>query len=487
MAAATFRPRSAFASTGDYRLLPFRFAQLSGDRYVAVNDVGEYVSLDRADLVAFVERKLAPSNPIYRALKARHFLIDDPTSVALELLALKYRSRAELTAAFTGLHIFVVTLRCDLSCQYCQVSRQSEERARYDMSSAHADKAIDLVFRSPNENIKIEFQGGEPLLHFSMIRRVVERAVRANEQHRRNLQFVIASNLSRLDDDILSFCREHGVHLSTSLDGPADLHDAQRPSRKGSSHARTVEGIRLARAALGSDAVSALMTTTPGSMERVEEIIDEYVRLGFHGIFLRSLSPYGFAARSLVHKYGVEDWLRFYRRGLDYILQINRRGFFLREEATTILLQKILSPMGSSYVDLQSPAGIGIGALVYNYDGAIYASDEGRMLAEMGDESFRLGHMDTTSYEQLMTSDALMVPLSETMLEGSPMCSDCAFAPYCGADPVFHRATQGDFVGHKAFSAFCAKQMGMLRHLLGLLEESSGSRDILLQWAAPGG
>jgi hypothetical protein len=28
------------------------------------------------------------------------------------------------------------------------------------------------------------------------------------------------------------------------------------------------------------------------------------------------------------------------------------------------------------YVDLMSPAGIGIGAVVYNYDGHVYASDE---------------------------------------------------------------------------------------------------------------
>jgi sulfatase maturation enzyme AslB (radical SAM superfamily) len=200
-------------------------------------------------------------------------------------------------------------------------------------------------------------------------------------------------------------------------------------------------------------------------------------------MFLRSLSPYGFATRSLVRKYGVEDWLQFYRRGLAYILRINQSGYPLREEATAILLQKILSPLGSSYVDLQSPSGIGIGALVYNYDGAVYASDEGRMLAEMGDESFRLGSLDHDSYETLMTSDALLVPLSETILEGMPMCTDCPFLPYCGADPVFHRATQGDVVGHKAFSAFCAKQMGMLRHVIGLLENDKAARDVLLQWA----
>jgi uncharacterized protein len=63
-----------------------------------------------------------------------------------------------------------------------------------------------------------------------------------------------------------------------------------------------------------------------------------------------------------------------------------------------------------------------------------------------------------------------------------PMCHDCAFLPYCGSDPVLHRATQGDVVGHKAFSAFCSKQMGMLRHLITLLEDDAAARRILLGW-----
>ena len=133
-------------------------------------------------------------------------------------------------------------------------------------------------------------------------------------------------------------------------------------------------------------------------------------------------------------------------------------------------------------MDLQSPSGIGIGGLVYNYDGAVYASDEGRMLAEMGDDSFRLGHVDTSSYEEMMTSDALLEPLAQTISEGMPMCADCGFLPYCGSDPVFHRATQRDAVGHKAFSAFCTKQMGMLRHLITLLETDPTARDVLLGW-----
>ncbi|MDC0740809.1 His-Xaa-Ser system radical SAM maturase HxsB [Polyangium mundeleinium] len=482
MVRAVFHPRSAYAPSAGYRLLPLRFGRLDEHAYIVTNDVGEYVRLARDELVAFLERRLDPNTSVYKALKSRHFLYENDSSVAFDLLALKYRSRAERVAAFTGLHIFVVTLRCDHSCQYCQVSRQSEDSTAFDMTVEHADKALDLVFRSPNEHIKIEFQGGEPLLNFPLVRHIVERARKQNEDHRRDLQFVITSNLSRLSDDVLSFCKEHGVYLSTSLDGPADLHDGQRPTRGGGSHRKTVEGIHRVREALGPDRISALMTTTPRSLSRVEKIIDEYVHLGFHGIFLRSLSPYGFAARSLVKRYGVEDWLDFYKRGLSHILRINAGGYFLREEFTTILLQKMFSPLSSGYVDLQSPAGIGIGALVYNYDGAVYASDEGRMLAEMGDQTFRLGHLDEHSYEDLLTSEALLVPLGETILEGMPMCADCPFLPYCGADPVFHRATQGDAVGHKAFSAFCTKQMGVLRHVIGLLETDAEARDILLRW-----
>jgi His-Xaa-Ser system radical SAM maturase HxsB len=463
--------------------LPFRFGQLAGERYVVTNDVGEYVLLDRDDLVSFAERRLHPTSDAYRRLKAKHFLFDEGSRVALDLLALKYRTRLEPLAESTGLHIFVVTLRCDHSCHYCQVSRQNESEHDYDMTRAHADKALALAFRSPSACLKLEFQGGEPLLNFDLVKYVIERARTMNECAGKQLQFVIASNLSRLTDDVLTFCKVHGVYLSTSLDGPADLHDVQRRTRGGGSHARTLEAVARAREALGHDAVAALMTTTPASLGRVEEIVDEYVRHGFSSIFLRSLSPYGFAAKtSLLRKSSVEDWIRFYKAGLAHVLRINKGGYPLREEFATILLRKVFSPSPYGYVDLQSPAGLAIGAIVYNYDGSIYASDEGRMLAEMGDTTFRLGHLDTDSYESVFLSETLLSVLDTTMPEGSPMCSDCPFLPYCGADPVFHKATQGDVVGHKAFSDFCRKQKGVLSHLIETLEEDSVTRDVMMGW-----
>jgi radical SAM protein with 4Fe4S-binding SPASM domain len=130
-----------------------------------------------------------------------------------------------------------------------------------------------------------------------------------------------------------------------------------------------------------------------------------------------------------------------------------------------------------------SPAGIGIGALVYNYDGDVYASDEGRMLAEMNDKTFRLGNLHEDSYESIVTSDALLDPLEESFALSAPMCNDCAFEPFCGADPVFHYTTAHDFLGRKAESAFCTRNMGVFKLLLDRYHSDAFTRSLFRSWA----
>jgi sulfatase maturation enzyme AslB (radical SAM superfamily) len=166
------------------------------------------------------------------------------------------------------------------------------------MSEAIADKGIDFTFRSPTRSIKIEFQGGEPLLNFPLIKYIVLKAKERNLVERRNLEFVITTNLSPITDEILAFCREHDIYISSSLDGPEDLHNANRPKDGNNSYHLTIEGIKRVRETLGVDYISVLMTTTRASLPRVTEIIDEYVKQGFRGIFLRTLSPYGFALKT---------------------------------------------------------------------------------------------------------------------------------------------------------------------------------------------
>jgi uncharacterized protein len=466
-----------------YSLLPFRFIRLDSGRYVAVNEVGESQVLLRDDLELLVRKRLPRTSPLYYSLKASHFLEDNDSDIAPDLLTLKIRSKRERIAQFTSLHMFVVTLRCNHSCQYCQVSRQSEDRSAYDMTQAMAAKALDFTFSSPSPAIKIEFQGGESLLNFDLIKYIVLDAERRNLAEERDLAFVIATNLSFLTDEILNFCRDHSILISTSLDGPRDLHNANRPKPGHDSYEITIDGIRRAREALGIDQVSALMTTTKASLPRVTEIIDEYVKQGFKGIFLRNLSPYGFAIKTrYFDAYDSGSWLEFYRKGLDYILKLNKQGCSFTEFYAATIMQKMLTPYETGFVNLRSPAGIGVAGIVFNYDGEVYPSDEARMKAEMGDKVFCMGNLMTDTYEQMMLSPALLTPLEDSVAESVPMCEECAFLPYCGSDPDYHYATQQDFVGHKALSGFCRKNMGIFRYIIQKMEDYPEDREILESW-----
>ena len=465
-----------------YQLLPFNFHRLKDSTYLCVNLVGQHVKLTKRELVDLVNGTLRSTDQIYYDLKSNHILLDDDSTVALDLLALKFRSKQHRVAQFTALHIFVVTLRCDYTCKYCQVSRRMEGAEAYDMSPETALKSLDLMFMSPSKSLKIEFQGGEPLLNLKLIRFIVTSAIDMNSVTDKDLQFVITTNLTFVDQALLDFCDTYGIYLSTSLDGPEELHNKNRPRPNKDGYQKTIEGIRKIQDQLGHDKVSALMTTTSESLKQPTQIIDEYVRQNLHSIFLRPLSPYGFAIKTKqTEKYNIDNWMDFYRTGLKYIIELNKAGYYMAEQYTAIILRKIFSPQNPGYVDLQSPAGMGISAVVYNYDGDVYASDEARMLKEMGDEKFKLGNVFDNDYIDIFGSEVLLDSIEHSLPESSPMCSDCGLVTYCGADPVYHYATQGDVLGKKPLSFFCKKNTSIIEHIFELLDDED-NRKVMEAW-----
>lgn len=472
------------APAGVYELLPFNFEPINDDEVVLTNFVGEFTFLTRTQLEDLVHKRLKPTDQAYSLLRSRHFIQEPGTKASIELLALKTRTKYSRLRNFTNLHIFVVSLRCDHSCQYCQVSRQSENKAAFDMTVETAEQALKIVFRTPNPAVKIEFQGGEPLLNFDLIQHIVLRAEEINRTEHRDLQFVITTTLSLITDEILNFCKLHQIILSSSLDGPEDLHNRNRPRPGKDSHARFVEGLKRTRDSLGYDSVSALMTTSPASLSRAHDIVDEYLKHGFNGIFLRHLSPYGFAIKTKSYAaYNVGRWLDFYTEGLDYIIDLNKRGIDFTEHFAALLLTKMLTSNDPGFVDLMNPSGAGIAAVVFNYDGDVYASDESRMLREMGDTTFKLGNLANSTYDEIFTNEALLNALDDSFTLSAPMCSECAFEPWCGADPVFHHAMHGDVLGRKPESEFCKRIMGVTKLLLTRMKDDAETKELFIRWA----
>jgi His-Xaa-Ser system radical SAM maturase HxsB len=466
------------------RFLPFQFHQHSNGKILLVNECGDYYFISSKTFEDIISRKIDENNNDFYNLKSRLFLDNGTDNPALQKTAAKYRSRRTYLRDFTSLHMMVITLRCNQKCEYCQVSCADDDTYKFDMPLKTAYKIVDTIFESPSKTIKIEFQGGEPTLHWELIEKTVLYAEEKNSKVDKKLFFVICTNLIGITRDMLIFCKEHNINISSSLDGPREIHDKNRILRIGnSSHDLFIEKLSLARAILGENGVDVLMTTTATSLKNFKYIIDYYIELGFNGIFIRSLNPYGFAAEKIDKLgYQMQEFVDAYTDVLKYIFSINKTRYFA-EHFATILLSRILTPYSTGFVDLQSPAGTGISGVIYDYDGSVYPSDEARMLARMGDRHFHLGNVHTDSYINIFGGEKLKNIINQSCIETTMSCAFCVYQAYCGTDPVRNYLESGNESRKMAGTPFCIKHKGIFDYLFSILANMSEfEENVIWNW-----
>lgn len=481
-----FKEPSFYDNSGTgYFLMPFRFHRLNSEKEVIVNEVGDHLVYPTGTVRRIIGKEINKESDlnIYADLIAGMFISETRIPALIDVIATRYRTKKSFLDDFTNLHIFVISLRCEHTCHYCQVSRVTSNKDEFDMSTIHIDKGIDMMMRSPNPFLTMEFQGGEALLAFDKIKYAVDRTKHLAGIHRKKMTYVICTNLAVLNDEMLQYCKENNILLSTSLDGPAFIHNQNRKRPGNNSYEMTIRGIDMANEVLGNESISALMTATNLSLQHPIDIVEEYRARGFTSIFLRPISPYGFALKNeKKNKYATNEFLDFYKIALQRIISYNLKGEFFKEQYATIILKKILTPFPVGYVDLNSPAGAITNVVLFNYDGAVYATDESRMLAESHDFTFQLGHLDRSSYEDIFYGEKAM-QLSEVMTnESLPGCSECAFQTYCGSDPIHNHATQGDLWGYRPTSTFCQKNMEIIRYLIELMDSDKKIKKIFESW-----
>ena len=449
-----------------YALLPFNFITISNQE-VLINELGDFVVAPIGTVQSIISHTLSDKQ-LYKTLVANYFLTEEVLPSLLDIYASRLRTKKGFLDDRTSLHIFVLTLRCNQNCTYCQASSQEELSKHCSMSIEDMTASVQMMFHSPSPHLTMEFQGGEPSLEINLIKHGIETAEEINKVEKRKLTYVLCTNCRSLSDELLSLCKHYNVLISASLDGPSYIHNKNRG--RDDSYEKTIEGISKARMALGNDAVSALMTTSELALDYPKEIVDEYVKDGFNGIFLRALNPYGLAAQNDDWRKYNKRFIEFYKASLDYIISLNKNGHFFREEYASIILRKMLTPYTTGFVDLQSPAGTINSVIVYNYDGYVYASDESRMLAEIHDYSFRLGKV-TDRYEDVLCGSVARKMGKVWANEALAGCSSCPIKAYCGADPVRHHSTQNDLYGFRPTSMVCEKNKAIIEYILSLIIE----------------
>lgn len=461
----------------------FNFKQFSRDKVLITNDFGRFLFLTQEQFGQMLGSEQGIPQDLHSALSDSLFLIDPAQAFSDDI---RYQMRAMKSYLFssTALHIFVVTNACNLQCVYCQ-AQSDKSRYRGMMSIETGHKAIDIALQSPSEALTFEFQGGEPLLNFPTIRDMVLYTEECKGD--KQVDFTIVSNFSLLTDEIADFLAEHHVAVSVSLDGPRRLHDSNRHYAGGEgSYHHVIGGIRKLRER-GIN-LSAIQTTTRESLKCPVDIVQEYASLGLNGVFLRPLSPLGFAKAEWERiGYTADEFIAFYKMAFEEALRLNREGVFFPEQHSTYFLRKILFGEAVNYMELRSPCGAAYGQLAYYYDGRIFTCDEARMVAEGGDDAFCLGHVDTSDYKAIVSNRKSRATCAASVLESIPGCCDCVYQPYCGVCPVVNYAQDKDPFAKKAHNYRCRVYEGMLDYLFSLMEQGDAETlNILRSWVDGG-
>ncbi len=451
-----------------------------GEQYLITNDFGYYMFVDDETIRKLAQDQIEPENYYRDELIEKGFLIVEDLEHFISEYSPYLRDMKRYCLSGTALHIFAVTNKCNLNCIYCQ-AHDTDSKMDGSMTLEIGKKAIDFAMQSPNKNLTFEFQGGEPLLNFKTVKEMILYANAINKD--KLIEYTIVTNLLNMTEDKLNFLVDNHVQLCTSLDGCRLVHNHNRPQKNGQgSYDEVIQKIRYIQQK--GIKVNAIQTTTRFSLDYPVEIIEQYREIGINNIFLRPLTPLGMANDCWQEVgYSPEDFLSFYKKAFNHILELNQSGIHFIESHASFFLKKIFYHCSDNYMELRSPCGASTGQMSYYYDGNVYTCDEGRMLAEMGDRSFWLGNVNENTFSDAIKSPTCMAVCKSSILEAIPGCSDCVYQPYCGVCPVINYSGTNDLYDAEKKKFRCTVYKGILDILFEIIEkENEELTTILYPW-----
>ena len=104
------------------------------------------------------------------------------------------------------------------------------------------------------------------------------------------------------------------------------------------------------------------------------------------------------------------------------------------------------------------------------------------MLAEMGDDSFKLGNVYENTYKDLMQSDCTKTMCISSCIECLPYCNSCAYMPYCGTCPVINLAQDNNIFAQNPKEYRCKIYGGILDILFNYIENEPDIVDVFKTW-----
>lgn len=125
---------------------------------------------------------------------------------------------------------------CNLACKYCFAGEGEYHGGKRELMPLEVGKkALDfLIANSGNRhNLEVDFFGGEPLLNFDVVKKLVEYGHELEKTNNKHFRFTLTTNGVLLNDEVMEFANKEMDNVVLSCDGRPQVHDLMRPFRRG--------------------------------------------------------------------------------------------------------------------------------------------------------------------------------------------------------------------------------------------------------------
>lgn len=362
--------------------------------------------------------------------------------------------------------VIKIAERCNLRCSYCYLYQHGDTtfrdrpkflpEATFEQLLARINEYLDGL---PGAQMTLIFHGGEPTLVGA--HRAARLAERAHDVLGERLGGIaMQTNGTLLDDGWLEVIRAQGIQVGVSLDGPANVHDANRVDFRGrGSHAAAVRGLALLRS--GGLSPSLLCVVNP--LADGAGVYRHFRDLG--------VERFDFLLPDVTH-----DTRDSFFPGLPqlsvgrYLADVFDAWFTEDDDRVKVrLLWGFLAAiLGGAHETDQF--GNGLSAyVVVETDGSLQPNDVLRICRDGMTAS--PVNVFTHSFDELVGSDPLLKQLYET---GVPLCEACRTCPeveVCGGGYAPHRYSREN--GFDNPSVWCADILFLIGHIRRRLGEAA--------------
>jgi len=376
------------------------------------------------------------------------------------------------------LYIIGIGNSCNLACAYCHANAVSPKNIEgKSMPPEVMSGILDYIVSAPHNELAIQFQGGEPLMHFGAIKDFLERLYSSPDiarSKKRIEHVVIVTNLTNMTEEKAEYIISKNIGMCVSLDGPKKLHDMQRAYIDGrGSYDDIIYWITYFKKR-GAH-FSMLPTTTSNTLKfGAKALIDEYVKWGCKRILFKPVMAIGRAKNSDSLAVTAEDFFEFWKEGVEYLIELDSAGIHMYDMYAQSLIRNVFLPH-RAYMCARRPCGASISQTAFSEKGDIYSCDFSRSMPDAATGNVFKDNYQSTWFKTL--------DLKTFTTEFQPLCDTCSFSAYCACCTSRNMAVYKDIMPHSPNDFNCR----LTKLALSYIFEKTQSKkhlEVFMKWVS---